>query len=189
MEQRLMIWDPLIRIFHWSLVIFFLLAYITEDDFQTIHVYSGYALLGLIGFRLVWGLIGTHYARFQQFIYAPRKVEIYLYSLFAPSSPRYLGHNPAGGYMVIALMLNITATCLLGLALYATEGGGPLSHTFFASWHGEWLEELHEVIANFCVLLILLHIFGVLISSIKHRENLIRSMLTGIKSRRPGDIE
>ena len=189
MEQRLTVWDPLIRIFHWSLVLFFFLAYVTEDDFQTIHVYSGYALLGLIGFRLVWGFIGTHYARFQQFIYAPGTVENYFYSLFAPHSPRYLGHNPAGGYMVIALMLSISITGLLGLVLYATEGGGPLSQTFFAGWHSEWLEELHEIAANVCVLLISIHIFGVLVSSLKHRENLVKSMFTGIKPQRPGDIE
>lgn len=189
MQQYYKIWDPLVRIFHWSLVAFFLLAYITKDDFISLHVYSGYSLLGLMLFRLTWGLIGTHYARFSQFVYAPNTVKKYLLSLFRSSSPRYLGHNPAGGYMVIALMLSISTTSLLGLVLYATEGGGPLSQTFFAGWHGEWLEELHEAVANVCVLLIFLHVLGVLVSSIKHRENLIRSMFTGTKPQHPGDIK
>lgn len=188
MQDQIKVWDLLVRIFHWSLVSFFVIAYATEDDVQSLHVFSGYALLGLVVFRLVWGMVGTNYARFSQFIYSPTVVKKYLLGMLTGAAPRYIGHNPAGGYMVLALLTSILITALLGLALYATEGGGPLANTWVASWHGDWLEELHEGVANFAVLLIGGHLVGVLVSSLKHKENLVRSMWNGIKQRRKGDI-
>lgn len=188
MQDQIKVWDLLVRVFHWSLVSFFVIAYVTEDDFESLHVFSGYALLGLVLFRLVWAVVGTHYARFSQFIYSPMVVKQYLLGMLTNASLRYIGHNPAGGYMVLALLFSIVVTALLGMALYATEGGGPLANTWVAGWHGEWLEELHEGVANFTVLLIGGHLIGVLVSSLKHRENLVKSMWNGVKQRRKGDV-
>jgi len=183
------VWDILVRVFHWALMLFFFIAYVTGGELDLIHAYAGYGILGLLTFRLLWGLIGTRFSRFRQFIYSPQQTLNYLKSMLSNKSPRYLGHNPAGGYMVLALIGSVAMTAALGIALYATEGGGPWSNSFIAGFNGDWLEEIHEFFANLSVFLISLHVLGVLISSLKHSENLVRSMLSGTKNRRPGDIE
>ena len=183
------VWDILVRVFHWSLVGFFFIAYVTAEELDVVHAYAGYAILGLLSFRVLWGLVGTRYARFTQFVYRPQHTIDYLKTMLTSRSERYIGHNPAGGYMVLALILSVAMTALVGMALYATEGGGPWNDTFIAGWYGEWLEEIHEFFANLSVLLIGLHVFGVLVSSLKHRENLVRSMWTGRKEQRPTDVD
>ena len=119
-KHTIRVWDPLVRIFHWSLATGFLISFITEDDFMTLHEYSGYLILGLIGFRIIWGLIGTQYARFSNFVKPPKAVIQYLKDIASFKAKRYIGHNPAGGAMVIALLLSllltgITGTLYLGL--------------------------------------------------------------------------
>jgi len=183
------IWDILVRVFHWSLVLFFFTAYVSAEELDVVHAYAGYAILGLLGFRVLWGLVGTRYARFAQFVYSPQHTIGYLKTMLSSKSERYIGHNPAGGYMVLALLLSVAMTAILGMVLYATEGGGPWADTFVAGWHGDWLEDVHEFFANFSLLLIGLHVFGVLVSSLKHRENLVRSMWTGRKETRPDDVD
>ena len=196
---RVPVWDISIRIFHWSLVIAFSIAYLTEDDLETLHVYAGYAVLGLVAFRILWGLVGTRYARFTQFIYSPASVVDYLANLFKGNPKHYTGHNPAGGYMVIALLISLFATSWSGMVLYGTEGKGPLANTtinIISPAHAdddkehqgrngkegdEFWEEIHEFLANFTLFLIILHIAGVIVSSIAHRENLVRAMITGKK--------
>lgn len=178
------VWDPLVRIFHWSLVLFFLIAYLTEDDFENIHIYAGYAMSILLGFRLVWGLIGPKYARFSNFVRGPAETLAYLKSLITGNPQHYIGHNPAGGMMVVALLVVLAATGFSGIALLAVEGGGPLAGTFVANFNEDLLEGLHELLANASVLLVVLHVAGVLVSSLLHRENLIRSMFTGLKVRK-----
>jgi cytochrome b len=179
------VWDPLVRIFHWSLVIFFSIAYVSEDDFMQLHVWAGYGILGLVTFRLVWGLIGTRYARFTDFVKKPRVVFQYVRDILHGSAKRYLGHNPAGGAMVVLLLLLLTGTGISGVALYGIEEhAGPL-----ADWTQNWphimedvLEETHEFLANTTLLLVLIHIAGVLLASLQHGENLIASMWHGKKS-------
>jgi cytochrome b len=179
------VWDPLVRIFHWSLVIFFSIAYVSEDDFMQLHVWAGYGILVLIAFRLVWGLIGTRHARFTDFVKRPQAVFQYLRDILHGSAKRYLGHNPAGGAMVVLLLASLTATGISGLALYGIEEhAGPL-----ADWVQNWphimediLEETHELLANATLLLVFLHIAGVLLASAQHGENLIASMWHGKKS-------
>jgi len=175
------VWDPLIRIFHWSLVFFFILAYITEDDWMTIHSYAGYCIAFLVLFRLIWGFIGTRHARFSDFIIPPADVIVYGKQLLHGKARRYLGHNPAGAAMIVTMLSTISITVVSGVFLYATEGYGPLANTFFASWSDDFLEDIHELSANFTLLMVAVHVGGVLLSSFLHRENLVRAMISGLK--------
>lgn len=182
------VWDPLVRVFHWSLVLFFFTAYLSEDVSDTVHIWSGYAVGCLITFRLLWGLVGTKHARFTDFVRSPRSVLAYLKAIPAGKAPRYLGHNPAGGAMVIALLVSLTGTIVFGMAtLGAHDQAGPLAGTWLASFNDHTLKEIHEFFANSTLALVFLHIAGVLFSSLHHRENLVRSMIHGRKQRRDND--
>lgn len=183
------VWDPLVRIFHWSLLGFFTLAWLSAEEIETLHVWSGYAIAALLAFRLVWGLIGSRHARFIDFVPTPSSLKRYLLALRAGTAPRYLGHNPAGGAMVIALLLSLSGTILFGMALLGSEGEGPLASAWLATLPEWLLEGVHELCANLTLGLAALHVGGVLFSSLHHRENLVRSMFTGFKARRPGDID
>lgn len=199
------VWDPLVRLFHWSLVVFFAIAYLTGDDAGELHIISGYVVTGLVLFRILWGFIGTRHARFTDFVTGPGKVIGYLGSLLSGKPRHYAGHNPAGGYMVLALLAGIAVTCYSGLAYYGAEGQGPLASGAVPvisqayadeDEHGyerdegaehegggdEFWEDIHEVAANLTLGLIFLHIAGVIVSSRLHRENLVRAMITGRKS-------
>jgi cytochrome b len=177
-------WDPLIRVFHWSLVFFFLLAFITEDDWQALHVQAGYAVSLLIAFRLLWGLVGTRNARFLTFVRSPAIVLAYLKNILSFKVPHYLGHNPLGAAMVVVLLLSIALVSFSGMALIASEGSGPLAGTFLSSWSGDWMEEVHEFFANFTLLMVIIHISGVIFSSLMEGENLAKAMITGRKKSR-----
>ena len=183
--QTIKVWDLLIRIFHWSLVGFFTLAYLTEgeDEWMTIHSYAGYSILILLVFRLLWGVMGTHYARFSNFVTRPKEVLVYLKGLIAGNAKDYIGHNPAGAMMIVALIASIAITGFSGMALYATDGHGPLATSFFATWPEGAIKEVHEFFANFTVFLVVIHVGGVIVSSLLHKENLVRAMLTGKKQR------
>ena len=183
-KHTIRVWDPLVRVFHWSLASAFLIAYITEDDFMTFHEYSGYLILGLIGVRITWGLIGTQYARFSNFVKPPKAVIQYLKDIASFKAKRYIGHNPAGGAMVIALLLSLLLTGITGMVYFGIEDQQGLLASYVANWPSylnDPLEELHEFFANLTFLLVILHIAGVLLASIQHGENLIRSMFNGKK--------
>ena len=177
-------WDPLIRVFHWSLVFFFLLAFVTEDDWIDLHIQSGYAISLLLGFRLLWGLVGTRNARFASFVKSPAVVVTYLKGMLSFKITHYLGHNPVAAVMVVALLTSIALTAFSGMILIAAEDQGPLAGTLVASWDGEVMEEVHEFFANFTLLLVFAHVAGVVFSSILEGENLARSMITGRKKAR-----
>ncbi|EGV18149.1 cytochrome b/b6 domain-containing protein [Thiocapsa marina] len=183
---RVRVWDPLVRVFHWALVGGFATAFIVEDDLLGVHVWAGYLVLSLIAVRLVWGVIGTRHARFSDFVRKPSDVLTYVRDALRLRAPRYLGHNPAGGAMVIALMIAVALTGLSGLAVYGTEElSGPLA-PLMSSLPGSWghlFEEIHEVMANLTLVLIVAHVAGVIFSSLSHRENLIGGMITGFKRR------
>jgi len=164
------VWDPLVRLFHWSLVATFAIAWISADAWDALHIWAGYAAAALIGFRLIWGLAGPRYARFSQFVRSPGVVAAYLKDLLAGREARYLGHNPAGGAMILLLIVSLTALCLTGWM-----------HTLDAFWGEGWVEELHEVLANLLLVLVGLHVAGVALASLKHHENLARAMVTGRK--------
>lgn len=172
------VWDPLVRIFHWSLVGLFAFAFLTGDEWETPHELAGYVVAGLIGFRLVWGFAGSRYARFSNFLYRPATVAGFVRDTARMKARRYLGHNPAGGLMVIALLLVIAVISLTGWMM-----------TTDAYWGLDWVEELHEASAFAALGLIGLHIGGVIIASLEHGENLVRAMITGKKrAAGPDDI-
>lgn len=183
-ENTIKVWDPLVRVFHWTLVGAFAVSYLTEDELLDLHVFSGYLIGGLILFRLLWGVVGTRHARFAGFVRGPGAVVAYLKEIAGLHPKRYLGHNPAGGAMVVALLAALVLTVVTGLATYgAAESAGPLA-AWFAGWGeegGEVFEEVHEFFANLTVLLVIAHVGGVLLASLQHRENLVLAMVTGRK--------
>lgn len=172
------VWDLFTRVFHWSLVASFAVAFLSGDDFETLHLWAGYVAGGLVALRLMWGIVGTQYARFRQFVKQPSTVARYVGDVLTGREARYLGHNPAGGAMVIALLLSLVALCGTGILM-----------TTDAYWGSEPLEEAHEAIANFMLVLIALHVGGVIFESLRHHENLIKAMFTGRKrAPEPGDV-
>jgi cytochrome b len=174
MATMVKIWDPLVRVFHWSLVASFATAWLTAEDWKSLHHFAGYAAGSLIAFRLIWGLVGTRYARFRQFVRSPATVIRYLCDIATGNEARYLGHNPAGGFMILALL-----TCMSGLCFT-----GWLSTTD-AFWGTQWLEILHVSLANVMLGLVGLHVGGVILASLRHRESLVHAMVNGSK-RAPG---
>ncbi len=164
------VWDPFVRVFHWSLAALFLLAYATGDEVENVHIVAGYAIGGLLALRIGWGLVGTRHARFSDFVRSPRAVLAYLRDVALLRAPRYLGHNPAGGAMVVALIAMLVGTCSTGYMM-----------TTDAYWGAKGVEEVHEVLANLTVGLIVVHVLGVLVASFEHRENLVKAMVTGRK--------
>ena len=186
------IWDPFVRIFHWVLVGAFVVAYISEDDYLDIHTTAGYTVLTLVALRLVWGFVGSRHARFADFVRPPGEALSYVKDTFLGRARRYLGHNPAGGLMIIAMLASLLVTTFTGVALLgADEHAGPLAGLMTGVSHGfeEGLEEVHEFFANFTVALVLGHLLGVLVESLFHRENLVRAMFTGNKPLRDGDSD
>lgn len=183
---QIKVWDPLVRFFHWSLVSAFIIAFLSEDDFLTIHSWAGYLILGLLIIRIIWGFIGSRYARFSNFVYSTENIKQFLKDTLALKAKRYIGHNPAGGAMVILLMLSLLMTTTSGiLVLGAEENAGPVAHWFSAT-SGFWssaLEKLHEFFANFTLLLVFIHVVGVFVESVIHKENLLSAMLTGFKNK------
>lgn len=127
-KKALRVWEPVIRIGHWTLVLAFFTAYLTEDDFMSLHVWAGYVVGVYLLTRIVWGFVGGKYARFSNFIYSPNQIMGYLKNLKAGKPQHYIGHNPAGGVMVITLLLSLLATTFTGLKLFAVEDNkGPFA--------------------------------------------------------------
>lgn len=189
--NRVKVWDPLVRVFHWTLVAAFTIAYFTDDEELLLpHVWAGYAIIGLLLFRLLWGFVGTAHARFSDFVYAPSVAIAFVKDTFKRQSKRYLGHNPAGGWMIILLLIMLTLISVTGLLLYgADEHAGPLAGVMAGTGKDmeELLEGLHEFFANFTVFLVAIHLTGVIMESMLHKENLVRAMVTGWKRSEGGE--
>lgn len=178
------VWDPFVRLFHWTLVLSFFVAYISEEDFLSIHTFAGYTVLALILIRILWGVIGTKHARFRDFVYSPANIKKFIKDSLLLKAKRYLGHNPAGGAMILLMIISLLMTTVSGIALYgAEEQAGPMA-TWFTQTNDFWgdaLEEIHEFFANFTLLLVFIHVAGVIVESFIHKENLTRSMINGMK--------
>jgi len=180
-QELIKVWDLPLRLFHWLLVAGFVVAYLTEDELLTVHVWAGYLVFGLLLFRLVWGFIGSDYARFSNFLCSPVKTVIYVKDVVALKAKRYLGHNPAGAAMIMLLLVSLLMTSITGFAVYgADQGAGPLANIVGSSNEELW-EEVHEFFANFTLLLVFVHIAGVVVESLIHRENLAKAMWHGYK--------
>lgn len=168
------VWDLPVRIFHWSLAGCFAVAYALSESerWRNVHVWLGYAVLSLLAFRLVWGFVGTQHARFASFRYGPLDALRYFREALAGRPRHYAGHNPAGSWAVYAILLLGLATGVTGYLNFNEFGGEEFKDV---------LEEVHGVLANVWLGVVVLHVFGVAFSSLVHRENLVRAMVTGFK--------
>jgi len=174
MSSKVFVWDLPVRVFHWSLALAFGGAYVfgESERWRSIHVALGYAVLGLIAMRILWGFIGTHYARFSSFAFSPAAALRYLKDLVGDRVQRHVGHNPAGSGAIFGLLILGLGTCVSGWLRFEEIGG-------------ESLEDVHEVFANLWLVLVVVHVIGVIVSGILHRENLARALVTGYKR---GDV-
>jgi cytochrome b len=205
------VWDLFVRFFHWSLVAGVVVQLATAEDMKNIHAKVGYVIVVLLILRIIWGLVGSTHARFVDFIYPPADILDYLKGLIQRRPRHYIGHNPAGGAMVCALLLSLVLTTLAGLKTLGAEGKGPLalqpSNIMTRAWADDdphrsaemgksaqnphshagnkaqvhFWKEIHETLVGITLFLIGLHICGVIASSYVHRENLILAMITGKK--------
>lgn len=173
------VWDPIVRLFHWGLVASFVIAWFTAEGRSEIHQWAGFAAAGLIAIRMIWGMFGSHYARFTQFVRGPLAVIRYLKAISIGNEARYVGHNPAGGIMVLTLLASIAATAFTGWMM-----------TTDAYFGEDWVQILHKLIADGMIALIALHVGGVVLASYRHRENLVHAMISGRKkAAEPGDVQ
>ncbi|SNT30332.1 cytochrome b/b6 domain-containing protein [Antarctobacter heliothermus] len=204
---KIQVWDPLIRVFHWGLVAAFATAWLSADELQTVHEFAGYTVAGLVAFRLIWGLVGSRYARFTQFLKGPGATLAYLGDMTRGRERRYLGHNPAGAAMIVALLVTLAGTAFTGWLMedetrvallpsmpaivapaWADDDGDGREYGERGEVEGP-LKEVHETLANLLLLLAALHVGGVVLASFRHHENLARAMVTGDKrAPGPGDI-
>lgn len=178
------VWDPLVRLLHWALVAAFFIAYFTEDEWLNWHIVAGYTVLGLVLLRVIWGFVGTSTARFSNFVHSPGETLSYIIDVFTGRSTRYVGHNPAGGAMIVALLLFLLATTITGLMLYGADAWrGPLAELMknTSDENIDLIKEIHEFCANFTLFLVIVHVLGVIWESVLHRENLVLSMFHGRK--------
>lgn len=172
--QKILVWDWPVRIGHWLMAAGFALAWLTaeSESFRLIHVFAGATVFAVAAFRLPWGLIGTRYARFADFVRGPQAVRAYMSSLFRLEPSHHVGHNPAGGWAIVLLIGLGLLTALAGWATYNELGG-------------DLFEELHEGLATAMLIVIIVHLAGVVSGSVLHGENLVRAMLTGKKEGQP----
>ncbi len=172
-KDKILVWDLPTRLMHWTLALSFLGAFLTAESerYRDVHVLLGCTLIGVIACRIVWGLIGTRYARFSSFLFGPRAVAGYLLSLLRRKPQHFVGHNPAGSVAIYVLLASGLVAGVTGYAAYNGAGGDALSG-------------LHEGAANFMLGFVFVHIAGVIVSAFLHRENLVGAMITG---RKPGE--
>jgi cytochrome b len=169
-SRKILVWDAPVRVFHWLMVLSFAGAYLSAESerWRLLHVTLGYTMAGLVVFRILWGLAGTRYARFASFVRGPKAVARYLSTIVRGQPEHHTGHNPAGALAIVALLALTLAIAASGWAIYNEVGGN-------------WLEDIHEVVANLMLAVVGFHIAGVVVSSWLHRENLALAMLNGRK--------
>lgn len=204
------VWDPFVRIGHWLLAGLFATAYLTEGEPLWLHSWSGYAIAALVVARVVWGVVGPTHARFTDFIAGPAVVLADLTALARGRAQRHLGHTPAGGWAIVVLLVLLAGTTLSGMANLAWQKGtGPLSpfvgrgvpvkialmaparadddddedeerHEGRRGKKGPF-QEVHELLANLTLAMVLIHVTGVIVVTLATGENLIGAMISGKK--------
>jgi cytochrome b len=170
MSEKVRVWDLPVRVFHWLLAASFAVAYLVaeSDRLRGLHVILGYTATGLILFRILWGFLGSHFARFRSFWFPPQAAIGYLRSLRSAQPQHFIGHTPAGSYAIFAILLAGLATGVTGFMRLREIGG-------------ESVEDIHEFCANVWLGIVIVHLVGVIVGSWVHRENLVRAMITGYK--------
>ncbi len=171
MSKSVTVWDPLVRVLHWGLASNVIVAYFTHASFERVHLITGYAALGFLAVRIVWGFVGPEHARFRNFIVSPLAVWRYTRALLKGQEPHYVGHNPLGGWMIVALLVTVAGASISGW-IYDTD----------AYWGDERVEAVHWFFGNLILPLVLLHVGGVIFTSIRQRENLVAAMIHGRKT-------
>ncbi|HUT47819.1 MAG TPA: cytochrome b/b6 domain-containing protein [Alphaproteobacteria bacterium] len=170
------VWHPLIRLVHWGLVLGIAITWLTTTGPAKVHDAVGYAVLTLVALRCLWGAFGSGKARFGRFVRAPRATLEYAHALVRGREPRYVGHNPLGAWMIMALLLTAFGAAASGW-LYTTD----------AYWGVAWVETLHSVLADLLLVLAAIHVGGVIVTSFRQHENLVAAMLHGRKRPPQGD--
>ncbi|ALP67158.1 cytochrome b/b6 domain-containing protein [Paraburkholderia caribensis] len=175
-QRRILVWDAPVRLFHWLFAACFAGAWLTAESehWRLVHVALGYTAGGLVIFRMAWGLVGTKYARFSSFVCGPTSVWKYLLGILLGHPQRHVGHNPAGAVVIVTMLALACALTMTGWATYNDVGGN-------------WLGEVHEVLASLMLALVAVHVAGVIVSSRLHRENLVGAMLSGYKTGHPDE--
>ncbi len=170
-SQKVLIWDLPVRLIHWLLALCFFGAYFTAeiDELKIVHFTLGYTLAALMIIRIIWGFLGTTHAKFRNFVRHPMAAIHYLRSMIRREHPTDVGHNPAGALAILALLF-------LGLIVSFT--GWSTLHEIY----GDWVEEVHEVLANIMLAIVVIHIVAVVGASFLHKENLVKAMITGKKT-------
>lgn len=192
--ETIPVWDIVVRVFHWTLVAGFAIAYLSEGEPLWLHIWAGYVVAAVVILRILWGFVGPQHARFSDFVFPLGRVLSHLLDELRFRAKRYIGHSPAGGAMIVLLLVVLLLTTASGAALLTREKGmGPFStfitvaqqaprqgsgkeHEADSSW-----KEIHEVFANLALVFVLVHIGGVALASLSHHENLVASMLNGRK--------
>jgi len=164
------VWDLPLRIVHWGLAVSVPAAWFSANIFDTVHEVAGYTALGLVGLRVVWGFVGPHHARFASFLRRATIVVRYLWRLRRGRTGRYLGHNPAGAAMTVALLLLTVVSCV--------SGWMQITQRYFGV---SWVEQLHTWSSHSVLIMVLVHVLGVLLMCSLQRENLLVAMITGNK--------
>lgn len=170
MSPTVKVWDALVRVGHWLLALSVILAWLTRHGWDRWHEWIGYVSLAVVAVRIAWGWSGPQHARFADFVRSPAATWQYARQMLSGREPRYLGHNPLGGWMIVVLLLNVALVGLSGW-LYTTD----------RFWGVEWVETVHSTLADLLLILAAVHVAGALYASYRHRENLVAAMLHGKK--------
>jgi len=172
--NKVLVWDAVVRLGHWLMALGFIVAWLTGESerLRLVHVAAGGTVAAVAFFRVVWGFVGPWSARFSSFVRPWREVWDYLVGLMRLQPRHYTGHNPAGGIAILALLALGILTPLLGWCTYEEIGG-------------KFVEKAHEALANLMLAVVLVHLAGVFVGSLAHRENLVRAMVLGVKRGAP----
>jgi len=169
--MKVKVWDLAIRLLHWGLGTAIVVAWVAGEASLRLHEWAGYGALGIVAARCIWGVLGSRYARFGQFVKSPSSAWRYAVSVARHQEARYIGHNPLGGWMICAMLACIVVVGLTGWL-----------YTLDRFWGLAWLEWLHYSLAWTLIGLIGLHLIGVAFTSWRHKENLVAAMLHGSKA-------